>query len=167
MIARVLAPLIMAALSGVTAADTNSPPTRVEVFTTTEQAVAGASAIDFKQQIPDINLQVYRLDGIRQMELTLSGNLPNDAEAAKRIVLQRIRLEQVTDYTLKLRSAAAAKVGFFLEQHRDALMVEEFQLSLITHGRRRDESLASSAKNVVKRPLSDHCATVVLNCTEK
>ncbi len=70
-------------------------------------------------------------------------------------------LEQVTDYTLKLRSAAAvAKVGFFLEQHRDALMVEEFQLPLITHGRRRDESLASSAKNVAKRPLSDHCATV-------
>ncbi|MCU7817032.1 MAG: transcriptional regulator [Candidatus Thiodiazotropha sp. (ex Rostrolucina anterorostrata)] len=38
-------------------------------------------------------------------------------------------LDQVTAYTLKLRSATAvAKVGFFLEQHRDALMVEESQL---------------------------------------
>ena len=38
-------------------------------------------------------------------------------------------LDQVADYTLKLRSAtAAAKVGFFLEQHRDALMVEESHL---------------------------------------
>ena len=39
-------------------------------------------------------------------------------------------LEQVTDYTLKLRSATAvAKVGFFLKQHRDALMVDESQLA--------------------------------------
>jgi predicted transcriptional regulator of viral defense system len=41
-------------------------------------------------------------------------------------------LEQVTDYTLKLRSATAvAKVGFFLEQHRDALMVEESYLACL------------------------------------
>jgi predicted transcriptional regulator of viral defense system len=41
-------------------------------------------------------------------------------------------LEQVTDYTLKLRSAAAvAKVGFYLEQHRDALMVEESHLACL------------------------------------
>jgi len=39
-------------------------------------------------------------------------------------------LEQVTDYTLMLRSATAvAKVGFFLEQHRDALMVDESHLA--------------------------------------
>jgi len=38
-------------------------------------------------------------------------------------------LEQVIDYTLKLRNATAvAKVGFFLDQHRDALMVEEAHL---------------------------------------
>lgn len=41
-------------------------------------------------------------------------------------------LEQVTDYTLKLRSATAvAKVGFFLEQHRDALMVDESHLACL------------------------------------
>lgn len=39
-------------------------------------------------------------------------------------------LEHLTDYTLKLRSVTAmAKVGFFLEQHRDALMVDESQLA--------------------------------------
>lgn len=39
-------------------------------------------------------------------------------------------LDQVTDYTLKLRSATAvAKVGFFLEQHREALMVDESYLA--------------------------------------
>jgi len=104
-IARVLAPLIMVALSGVTAADAYSPPTSVEVFTTTEQAVSGASAIDFKQQIPNINLQVYRLDGNRQMQLTLSGNLPNDAEAAKRIVLQRV--QQMDEPSTALMQQAA------------------------------------------------------------
>ncbi|MCU7805737.1 MAG: transcriptional regulator [Candidatus Thiodiazotropha sp. (ex Lucinoma borealis)] len=41
-------------------------------------------------------------------------------------------LDQVIDYTLKLRSATAvAKVGFFLEQHRDALMVDESHLVLL------------------------------------
>ncbi len=39
-------------------------------------------------------------------------------------------LGQVVDYTLKLRSATAvAKVGFFLEQHREALMVDESHLA--------------------------------------
>ena len=38
-------------------------------------------------------------------------------------------LEQVIDYALLLKSATTtAKVGFFLEQHRDALMVEETHL---------------------------------------
>ncbi len=110
-IARVLAPLIMVVLSGVTAADAYSSPTSVEVFTTTEQAVAGASAIDFKQQVPDINLQVYRLDGIRQMELTLSGNLPNDAEAAKRIVLQRIqKMDKPSTALMQQAAIGLAKV---------------------------------------------------------
>ena len=39
-------------------------------------------------------------------------------------------LDAVTDYLLKLRSAVtAARVGFFLEQHREQLMVEEHHLS--------------------------------------
>ena len=109
--ARVLAPLIMAALSGVTEADANSPPTRVEVFITADQAVGGASAIDFKQQVPEIDLQVYRLDGIRQMELTLSGNLPNDAEEAKRIVLQRIQqMDRQSTAQMQQAAVGLAKV---------------------------------------------------------
>ncbi len=41
-------------------------------------------------------------------------------------------LDQVIEYTLKLQSATAvAKVGFFLEQHRDALMVDESHLALL------------------------------------
>jgi len=38
-------------------------------------------------------------------------------------------LDQVIDYALRLHSAtAAAKVGFFLEQHREALMVDDARL---------------------------------------
>ena len=41
-------------------------------------------------------------------------------------------LEQVVEYALLLKSATtAAKVGFFLEQHRDALMVEEAHLDTL------------------------------------
>lgn len=41
-------------------------------------------------------------------------------------------LDQVIDYVLRLHSAtAAAKVGFFLEQHREALMVDEPRLDLL------------------------------------
>ncbi len=44
-------------------------------------------------------------------------------------------LNQVIDYTLKLRSATAvAKVGFFLERHREELMVDESYLArLLKH----------------------------------
>lgn len=39
-------------------------------------------------------------------------------------------LDAVTDYLMKLRSAVTvARVGFFLEQHRDQLMVEEHHLT--------------------------------------
>lgn len=39
-------------------------------------------------------------------------------------------LDAVTDYALKVRSAVTvARVGFFLEQHRDRLMVEEHHLA--------------------------------------
>lgn len=46
--------------------------------------------------------------------------------------VEYFNLDQVVDYTLKLRSAtAAAKVGFFLEQHREDLRVKEPHLALL------------------------------------
>jgi len=87
----VLVTWIMVILSGVSAADPTSPPTRIEVFTTTDQEVVGASAIGPKQQYSDIELQIHRLDGIQQVESGLSGNLPSDLELAKRVALQRIQ----------------------------------------------------------------------------
>lgn len=46
--------------------------------------------------------------------------------------VEYFNLTQVIDYVLMTRSATAvAKVGFFLEQHRNTLMVEEAQLDLL------------------------------------
>ncbi len=46
--------------------------------------------------------------------------------------VEYFNLDRVIDYVLLLRSAtAAAKVGFFLEQHREALMVEEAHLDVL------------------------------------
>jgi len=49
--------------------------------------------------------------------------------------VEYFNLDQVIDYVLTLHSAtAAAKVGFFLEQHREALMVDEARLDVLrTH----------------------------------
>lgn len=77
-------------------------------------------------------------------------------------------LELVTDYTLKLRSATAvAKVGFFLEQHCDALMVEASQLErlrkhapkqpcYLERSRRAAGKLVSSWNLVVPPAVLDH-----------
>jgi predicted transcriptional regulator of viral defense system len=75
--------------------------------------------------------------------------------------VEYFNLDQVVDYVLMLQSAtAAAKVGFFLEQHREALMVDETQLDLLRkhvpkqpcyldRGRRESGKLVSSWRLVV------------------
>ena len=76
--------------SGSSAADLPPLPGSIEVFITTELDAAPQSLVTPVQRYPGPTLQVYPLDGIRQAELTLSGNLPNDTEAAQQIALQRI-----------------------------------------------------------------------------
>ncbi len=75
--------------------------------------------------------------------------------------VEYFNLDRVTDYVLMLRSATAvAKVGFFLEQHREALMVDEARLRVLRkhvpkqpcyldRGRRRSGRLVSSWRLVV------------------
>jgi len=106
----VLVTWIMVILSGVSAADPTSPPTRVEVFTTADQEVVGASVIDPKQQYSDIEFQIHRLDGIQQVESELSGNLSSDPELAKRVALQRIQqLDEQATATIQNASVGLAK----------------------------------------------------------
>ncbi len=75
--------------------------------------------------------------------------------------VEYFNLDRVTDYVLMLRSATAvAKVGFFLEQHREALMVDETRLRVLRkhipkqpcyldRSRRRSGRLVSSWRLVV------------------
>jgi len=91
MIGCLLAPLIMATLPGVSAANSGNSPTRIEVFTTTDQSVVDVSVIENQHLNPDSELQIYRLDGIQQVEGDLSGDLPNDPEKARRLALQHIQ----------------------------------------------------------------------------
>ena len=110
MIGCMLVLLIMAALSGVSVADSGNSPTRIEVFTTAEQEVVGVSAIDSKQQYSGIELQVYRLDGIQRVESELSENLSGDPELARRLALQRIQqLDRQTATQMQQAAVGLAK----------------------------------------------------------
>ncbi len=52
--------------------------------------------------------------------------------------LEMVDLEQVVEYTLLLGNATTvAKTGFFLEQHRDSLMVEDRHLNILREHRPR------------------------------
>lgn len=89
------------ALSRVGAAP-SADPHRAEVFTTASFEVTALAATG---RPSGFELQVYRLDGIQQLERTLSVDLPGDPESAQRIAL--VRLQQVdTPATAELQQAA-------------------------------------------------------------
>ena len=91
MIGCLLAQLIMATLPGVSAANSGNSPTRIEVFTTTDQSVVDVSVIENQHLHPDSELQIYRIDGIQQVEGDLSRDLSKNPETARRLALQRIQ----------------------------------------------------------------------------
>ncbi|MES9874478.1 MAG: TIGR03757 family integrating conjugative element protein [Candidatus Sedimenticola sp. 6PFRAG7] len=110
MIGCLLAPLIMAALPGVSAVNSGNSPTRIEVFTTTDQSVVDVSVIENQHLHPDSELQIYRLDGIQQVEGELSGDLPKDPETARWLALQHIQqLDEQTTASIQNAAVGLAK----------------------------------------------------------
>jgi integrating conjugative element protein (TIGR03757 family) len=83
--------LIVITLCPVQAATPSDSALIVEVFTTREQGVQSGSHTDTLHPDPDIDLQVYLLDGIQQFESVLSKELPTDIKQAKQIALQRFQ----------------------------------------------------------------------------
>ena len=78
----------------------------VEVFTSSEHAPVVAAEVPSH----DVHLKVYRLDGLQQLETTLSAQLPNDPAAAQRVALQRIGLLDRDDRdTLRRAAVGLAK----------------------------------------------------------
>ena len=82
-----------------------NPPRVIEVFTATDRPVSPSSIDRLRGQAVNIELQVYRIDGIQQVEGALSRHLPRDPAVAKRVALNRI--QQLDDLeTARLHQAA-------------------------------------------------------------
>jgi integrating conjugative element protein (TIGR03757 family) len=82
-----------------------NPPRVIEVFTATDRPVSPSSIDRLTGQAINIELQVYQIDGIRQVEGALSRHLPSDPAVAKRVALNRI--QQLDDLaTARLHQAA-------------------------------------------------------------
>jgi len=100
-----LAAWLLVLSSGATAAGATHPLIHMEVFTTTGLDGGYETFIDPDPRDSDIDLQVYRLDGIQSMERTLSDGLPPDVSVAKQIALQRLQhMDQHS--TVQMRQAA-------------------------------------------------------------
>lgn len=80
--------------SGVVQADkgTLTYPRIIEVFATTDLAAAGEADVYRQLENQDLEIQIYRLDAIRQLESELSRDLASDPEQAKSAVMERIKL---------------------------------------------------------------------------
>lgn len=105
----VLATLILAITSGNVFANATDGIVQVEVFTTTDLNVVDEVESNTKQYSSDIDLQVYRLDGIQKIEAILSENLPSDPESARRAVLERIELNGRSTATMQRAAIGLAK----------------------------------------------------------
>ena len=82
-----------------------NPPRVIEVFTVTGRPVLPSTADRLTGQAVNIELQVYQIDGIQQLEAVLSRHLPRDPAAAKRVALAR--LQQLDNkVTTRTRNAA-------------------------------------------------------------
>lgn len=83
--------ILILALGSVTQAKAAPPmmPTRIDIFATSDQPISAVQAI--AKQFPGIELRIHKLDGIKQLEATLSAGLPADADEARQLALRRLR----------------------------------------------------------------------------
>jgi len=82
-----------------------NPPRVIEVFTATDRLVLPSTIDPLVGQAVNIDLQVYRINGIQAVEVVLSLNLPSDPAVAKRVALDRIQ-QLDNQSTTRLRNAA-------------------------------------------------------------
>ena len=71
----------------------------------TDRPVSPSSIDRLRGQAVNIELQVYRIDGIQQLEAALSRHLSSDPAVAKRVALDRIQ-QLDNQSTTRLRNAA-------------------------------------------------------------
>ncbi len=82
----------------------------VEVFTTTDWRFHWEPVVGTKETHHDIEVQIYDLDGIQQLEVQLSSNLPADPNQSKQIALQHIQqLDEQTTASIQNAAVGLAK----------------------------------------------------------
>lgn len=105
-------------------------PHSVEVFTTAQVEVTGPAA---SGRLPSgIELPVYRLDGIQQVEWTLSADLPGDPAAAKRIAMTR--LQQIDGSARERMQHAAVGLIRAIEYGIDRYPAVVFDAEVVVYG---------------------------------
>ena len=99
-------PVIVALSAGSVAQEpAGGHPDLIEVFTTNEVPVTGEAAFSQQPDYPEIELQIFELDGIQRIEAKLSKDLSADPEHARRMALRRI---QQLDEASRVRMQRAA-----------------------------------------------------------
>ena len=92
------------------AASANQQAVSVELLTTADRYLQWELEAETKAADQNIDLQVYKLDGIQQFETQLSSNLPSDPDMSKQIAMQRIQqLDEQTMATVQNAAVGLAK----------------------------------------------------------
>jgi len=77
----------------------------IEVFTSTEQAIVQMEEQDSGDQLSNVDVRTYAIDGMKMLEDMLSFNLPTDPQRSKQLALKR--LNEIDEATKsEARSAA-------------------------------------------------------------
>ncbi len=85
-------------------------PTLIEVFTTADLPVTGEAANNRQPDYREIEVYIYKLDGIQRIEVNLSEGLTADPEKSKHIVLQRIQqLDEIVRTQMQRAAMGLAK----------------------------------------------------------
>ena len=104
----------------------------VEIFTTTDREVQWELEAETKAADQNIDLQVYKLDGIQQFETQLSSNLPTDPDHSKQIALQRI--QQLDEQTMAAVQNAAVGVAKAMQYGVDRYPAIVFDGEVVVYG---------------------------------
>jgi integrating conjugative element protein (TIGR03757 family) len=107
-------------------------PTSIDIFTTTNQPISKVHA--FVNQLPDIEVQIHKLDGIKRFEVYLSAGLPGDTGNAKDIALKRLgQVSKATRHQLEHSATAlAAALQYGVQQYPAIVFDGEFVVYGVT-----------------------------------
>ena len=112
--------ILIAALMGFSAAtataETKSSPTRIDVFMTHTLPVSGS--IELRREIPDLDINLHRIDGLETIKARMNNGLPGDRRAAEKIALKRLQSFGVEERELLQNAADGLVIAWQYKVHR-------------------------------------------------